>query len=117
MAKRVVTLSIVAIVFVLRAIANDVYRLAFENLRLEQVTLRSGKAPSYVSPALPTVRIDLSSGATSYAKAAPPGDGGGPAGEILREVWVELKAAIKTDPLTLDAVRVDPPTLLRSFGE
>ncbi|MDO8432794.1 MAG: hypothetical protein Q7S58_10355 [Candidatus Binatus sp.] len=86
------------------------YQVAFENeyVRIVHVNLAAGQdAPKYTPVAMPMVRVDLNSGQTHYLEhlAEVHDDAGKTA---VREIRVELKSAPKSEPLELDAVRLDP---------
>jgi len=58
--------------------------------------------------ASPWVRIDLDTRKTSYVDSTSQRERARSAREASREIRVELKAAPPSNPLALDAVRVDP---------
>ena len=93
----------------------DAYEVISENdfVRIVNVTLAAHRKPPVYTPAAPrSVRIILSSddpklrpGTTHYTETPPRDD----TGFAIREIRVELKSAPKSEPMKLDAVRVDPP--------
>jgi len=84
-----------------------------EHVRIVRVSMTKGHtAPSYKPAALAVVRIDLRPdthlGRVRYSEEGWPPAEGLPVGEDLDEIRVELKAPVKSRPMQLDAVRVDP---------
>jgi hypothetical protein len=76
---------------------------------------RGQTPPHYDRAALPTVRIDLRSGATHYSEGPLPEETRPQSNEAVCEIRVELKSAPQNAPLALDAVRVDPDRYLVDF--
>jgi hypothetical protein len=84
--------------------------ITFENeyVRIVNVELAAGQKPAGGTSALPSVRIDLESGKTSYTDDASSPGLERASENPVREIRVELKGAPPAGKLTLDAVRVDP---------
>jgi hypothetical protein len=90
---------------------SDSYQVSFENeyVRIVNVSVPAGKAPDEYTPAaLPLIRIDLDSRKTYYVDSSSRREIARQSSKLVREIWVELKAAPPAKALTLDAVRVDP---------
>jgi hypothetical protein len=89
---------------------SEPHQVAFENeyVRIVHVNLAAGEdAPQYALVAMPIVRVDLNSGRTHYVEhAAELEDRTRKA--AVREIRVEIKSAPTSEPLELDAVRLDP---------
>ena len=91
------------------------YEVISENefVRIVNVTLAANrKSTTYTPSAARVVRVILKSddpklpaGTTHYIEHPPRDE----MGHAIREIRVELKAAPKSVPLKLDAVRIDPP--------
>jgi hypothetical protein len=89
---------------------SDSYQVSFENeyVRIVNVSIPAGQDPAeYIPAALPLIRIDLESRRTRYVDD-PSRQELAPSSKLVREIWVELKAAPPAKALTLDAVRIDP---------
>lgn len=87
----------------------------FENdcVRVVRVVLRRGqRAPVYSPAAKPMVRIQFAPGAlygrVLFSDKGSPEKGNVTIDENIDEIRVELKASIKSRPMELDAVRIDP---------
>ena len=90
---------------------NGSFEVSFENdyVRIVNVGIPAGKAPDEYTPAaLPLIRIVLDSRKTHYVDSSSQQELARPSSKLMREIWVELKAAPPATALTLDAVRVDP---------
>ena len=90
---------------------SDSFQVSFENeyVRIVNVGVPAGGDPAEYTPAaLPLVRIDLESRSTRYVDSSARHELARPSSKLVREVWVELKAAPPAKALTLDAVRIDP---------
>ena len=90
---------------------NGTFEVSFENdyVRIVNVSIFAGKAPDEYTPAaLPLIRIDLDSRKTHYVDSSSRQELARPSSKLVREIWVELKAAPPATALTLDAVRMDP---------
>jgi hypothetical protein len=87
---------------------SDSYQVSFENeyVRIVNVSIPPGEAHAPV--ALPLIRIDLDSRKTRYVDSSSRQEFARQSTKLVREIWVELKAAPPAKALTLDAVRVDP---------
>ena len=87
----------------------------FENdyVRVVRVVLRRGqRAPAYLPAAKPMVRIQLAPGAlyggVLFSDKGSPEKAKVTLDENVDEIRVELKTSIKSRPMELDAVRIDP---------
>jgi hypothetical protein len=93
----------------------EAYEVISENefVRIVNVTLAANrKPPDYAPAASRMVRVILESddpklrpSTTRYCETPPDDD----SGLAIREIRVELKSAPKSNPMKLDAVRIDPP--------
>jgi hypothetical protein len=87
------------------------FQVNFENeyVRIVNVSIPAGQNPAEYTPAaLPLIRINLESRRTRYVDGSTRQELARPSSKLVREIWVELKAAPPAKALTLDAVRIDP---------